>query len=122
MQKKRKHSLLLSDQEVQDFCSMIKLFYKENKRVFPWRSTQDPYAIFVSEVMLQQTQTDRVVSKYEQFMKHFPSWYSVATSSLHDVMKLWQGLGYNRRARVILREQIRLFPFIKDCFRKIPMF
>lgn len=101
MQKKTKSAKLLSNQELQDFCSMIKGFYKQNKRYFPWRMTDDSYAIFVSEVMLQQTQTERVVRKYEQFMQHFPSWQSVAQSSLHEIMKLWQGLGYNRRARVV---------------------
>lgn len=72
--------------------------YKKNKRKYPWRETTDPYKILVSEMMLQQTQTDRVVPKYNAFIEIFPTAKSLATASTADVVKLWQGLGYNRRA------------------------
>lgn len=73
-------------------------YYKKNKRSFPWRETKDPYKILVSEIMLQQTQTDRVVKKYEEWLKHFPTTQALAKASLQKVLQHWQGLGYNRRA------------------------
>ena len=63
-----------------------------------WRHTTDPYCIVVSEVMLQQTQVDRVAIKYPEFIKRFPTFASLAKASVADVLGAWQGLGYNRRA------------------------
>lgn len=82
----------------QDFVHIIYDYYDTNRRDFPWRRTEDPYHIFVSEVMLQQTQTDRVVSKYESFLTAFPTVESLADAGVQDVLEQWQGLGYNRRA------------------------
>ncbi len=67
----------------------------------PWRKTDDPYKILVSEVMLQQTQVSRVIPKYHAFLKKFPTLQKLASASLHDVLYEWQGLGYNRRARAL---------------------
>jgi A/G-specific adenine glycosylase len=67
-------------------------------RNLPWRRTSDPYRILVSEIMLQQTQVDRVIPKYEAFLKKFPSLSELAKASQSDVIKMWHGLGYNRRA------------------------
>jgi A/G-specific adenine glycosylase len=67
----------------------------------PWRKTHDPYKILVSEVMLQQTQVVRVVPKYRAFLKQFPSTKVLAEASLGDVLRAWQGLGYNRRAKFL---------------------
>jgi len=64
----------------------------------PWRDTHDPYAIVVSEIMLQQTQVDRVREKYTTFIARFPDFLSLAEAPLTEVLTLWQGLGYNRRA------------------------
>ena len=69
----------------------------------PWRKTQDPYAILVSEIMLQQTQVDRAVPYFERFIQRFPTVQALAKASLSDVLKEWQGLGYNRRGK-LLRE------------------
>jgi A/G-specific adenine glycosylase len=68
-------------------------------RDLPWRRTRDPWAILVSEVMLQQTQVPRVVPKYLDFLEAFPSPASCAAASLGDVLRQWQGLGYPRRGR-----------------------
>ncbi len=68
-------------------------------RDLPWRQTRDPWAILVSEVMLQQTQAPRVIPKWRQFMTAFPTPNDCAAASLGDVLRLWQGLGYPRRAR-----------------------
>ena len=73
-------------------------FYKAHKRDFDWRSTSDPYAIVVSELMLQQTQTNRVKEKYVEFLQAFPTFASLAQAPVQDVLKIWVGLGYNRRA------------------------
>ncbi|RXE56577.1 endonuclease III [Methanoculleus taiwanensis] len=80
------------------FRELICLHYREYGRDLPWRRTTDPYRILVSELMLQQTQVDRVVPKYEAFIGRFPDFASLARAPLSDVLAAWQGLGYNRRA------------------------
>ncbi len=80
------------------FQDKIYTYYHQHARSFPWRETTDPYCILVSEFMLQQTQTERVTGKYEEFVACFPSFASLARANLHSVLKAWQGLGYNRRA------------------------
>lgn len=76
-------------------------WYAEHARDMPWRDTDDPYRILVSEVMLQQTQVSRVVPKYEAFLERFPTVGALADAPLSDVLKLWSGLGYNRRAKYL---------------------
>lgn len=77
---------------------LLKWFAK-NRRDLPWRRTRDPYLIAVSEVMLQQTQVDRVIPKYLAWRRAWPTTKSLAQAPLSDVLKLWSGLGYNSRAR-----------------------
>lgn len=86
---------------VVQFRQLIWNFYHQNKRDFAWRNTQDPYRILVSEVMLQQTQTHRVVTKYEEFIAAFPTLQALADATLRDVLSVWQGLGYYRRGRYL---------------------
>lgn len=87
----------------QEFVGTVLAYYEENGRhELPWRKTHDPYAILVSEMMLQQTQVDRVIPKYEAFLKKYPTIQKLSKASLSDVLKLWQGLGYNRRAKMFL--------------------
>jgi A/G-specific adenine glycosylase len=76
-------------------------FKKEGRHTLPWRATTDPYAIAVSEIMLQQTQAGRVVEKYTTFLKRFPTVQSLARAQLPAVLALWSGLGYNRRAKFL---------------------
>ncbi|HSI21310.1 MAG TPA: A/G-specific adenine glycosylase [Verrucomicrobiae bacterium] len=83
---------------VQDFRLTVLNHYRENGRSFPWRETADPYAVAISELMLQQTQTDRVVPKYEAFLSALPTWQALASVDTKTLLQLWQGLGYNRRA------------------------
>ena len=73
-------------------------WFRENGRDLPWRRTRDPYAILVSEVMLQQTQVERVVPRYLRWLERWPSAGALAAAPLADVIREWQGLGYNRRA------------------------
>jgi A/G-specific adenine glycosylase len=91
----------VTEREIQQFKETVIAFYQQNKRIFPWRGTTDPYKIFISEVMLQQTQTERVVEKYLAFVRHFPDFESLANSTLQEVFSLWHGLGYNRRAKYL---------------------
>lgn len=78
-------------------------YFAKHRRNFPWRQTHDAYRIFVSEIMLQQTQADRVVGKYRAFIRAFPTVNRLAAVSLQQVLQVWQGLGYNRRALYLLR-------------------
>jgi A/G-specific adenine glycosylase len=73
-------------------------YYQEHKRILPWRETRNPYHILVSEVMLQQTQVERVKGFYDAFLRKFPDVESLARAPLSEVLPLWKGLGYNRRA------------------------
>jgi A/G-specific adenine glycosylase len=78
-------------------------WYADVQRPLPWRSTDDPYAILVSEVMLQQTQAARVVPYYERFLARFPDPAALAAAEPAEVLALWSGLGYNRRALALQR-------------------
>ena len=78
-------------------------WYARHGRDLPWRRTHDPYAILVSEVMLQQTQVSRVLPAYRRFLERFPTLRALARAPLADVLREWQGLGYNRRARDLQR-------------------
>ena len=73
-------------------------WFDAHARTLPWRETRDPYAVLVSEVMLQQTQVDRVIPRYARFLEHWPTIDALAAASAGDVIAEWQGLGYNRRA------------------------
>ena len=73
-------------------------WYAEHGRDLPWRRTRDPYAILVSEVMLQQTQVDRVISRWHAWLERWPTPETLASASPADAIREWQGLGYNRRA------------------------
>ncbi|MDP3178793.1 MAG: A/G-specific adenine glycosylase, partial [Spirochaetaceae bacterium] len=77
--------------------------YERSGRSFPWRETRDPWAILVSEVMLQQTGTERVRPKYLAWMARYPEPAALAAASLAEVLELWSGLGYNRRALALVR-------------------
>ncbi|MEN9582061.1 MAG: hypothetical protein RL641_15 [Candidatus Parcubacteria bacterium] len=85
--------------EIVDFKKKVWRHYKKAKRSFPWRETKDPYKITVSEIMLQQTQADRVVAKYVAFLKKWPTLKKLASAELQDVLAMWSGLGYNRRGK-----------------------
>jgi A/G-specific adenine glycosylase len=73
-------------------------YYHKHARTLPWRKSRNPYHILVSEIMLQQTQVERVMEKYQRFISAFPDFSSLSQAPLHDVLSIWQGLGYNRRA------------------------
>jgi A/G-specific adenine glycosylase len=83
-------------------------WFREHGRDLPWRRTRDPYAILVSEVMLQQTQVARVVPRYQAFLARWPTVDALAAATPGDVIREWQGLGYNRRALNLHRAACRI--------------
>jgi A/G-specific adenine glycosylase len=111
--------IVVSEQstKLQSFCDFIWNFYALNKRDFPWRNVEDPYKVFVSEIMLQQTQTFRVIEKYHEFIETFPTFQDLAHASLRDVLTAWQGLGYNRRGKFLHQSAQRI---VTDHDGKLP--
>ena len=103
----RKHGHL-SKSTIQIFRSLIYRFYSGYGREFPWRHTRDPYRILVSEIMLQQTQVERVLEKYEIFIERFPNVGALAHAPFEEVLSVWQGLGYNRRCLSLKRSAERI--------------
>jgi A/G-specific adenine glycosylase len=86
------------------FQKLVLDYYRAHGRHdLPWRKTSTPYRIVVSEVMLQQTQVSRVIEKYREFLRAFPTFRALASAPTADVLKVWQGLGYNRRALALQR-------------------
>jgi len=85
----------------QEMISLLIGWYREHKRILPWRETNDPYAVWVSEIMLQQTRVQSVISYYRRFMAALPDVKSLALAPDERLMKLWQGLGYYNRARMM---------------------
>lgn len=105
----------------------LRAWYAPRRGAYPWRETRDPYAIWVSEVMLQQTQASRVVPAYGAFLARFPSVGALAAASRRDVVRAWGGLGYNRRAvwlsegaRTIVREHGGRIPRDPETLRALP--
>jgi A/G-specific adenine glycosylase len=92
-----------SREVVRRFRRVVRGYYRAHGRRFPWRETRDPYRILVSEIMLQQTQTQRVVERFPLFLRQFPSLLALAQASQLEVVRAWEGLGYYRRARNLHR-------------------
>lgn len=102
-------------------------YYREHKRDLPWRGIKNPYYILVSEIMLQQTQVDRVLKKYPEFIRAFPDIAALAKASLRDVVGVWQGMGYNRRAlylkriaEILIKEYAGIVPRSPALLEKLP--
>ncbi|NTV07657.1 MAG: Fe-S cluster assembly protein HesB [Chlorobium limicola] len=93
------NTVLPHQEPIEVFRRKIFAFYGDSRRSFPWRETRDRYAVMVSEIMLQQTQADRVVPKFTAWMGRFPDVAALASAPLRDVLALWSGLGYNSRGQ-----------------------
>ena len=100
-------------------------WYDQNRRNLPWRNSRDPYRIWISEIMLQQTRVAAVLPRYEEFLRRFPSVQTLAAARESSVLAQWSGLGYYRRARnlhaaakIIAREKI--FPQTAEAWRVLP--
>lgn len=91
----------LSDKQAHNFRKKIYLYFTKHGRDLPWRHTKDPYHILVSEIMLQQTQVDRVIARYTEFIRIFPDVFVLAKAPKNILLGAWQGLGYNRRALML---------------------
>jgi len=87
-----------TNEVIKVFQGLIYSFYNHKKRNFPFRENITPYKVVVSEIMLQQTQTNRVAEKFIEFINKFPDFKSLAQASIEELLSVWQGLGYNRRA------------------------
>jgi A/G-specific adenine glycosylase len=88
----------LSSAQISTFRKKIHAYYGVHGRDLPWRRTRNPYRILVSEIMLQQTQVGRVMEKYKEFLAAFPDFPSLAKAPLAKLLRIWSGMGYNRRA------------------------
>jgi A/G-specific adenine glycosylase len=115
------------DETVADLRALLLRWYRENRRDLPWRRTRDPYRILVSEVMLQQTQVERVIPKYHAFLSHFPTIHALAAAPTADVIRVWSGLGYNRRAvnlqrmaHVVVERHGGIMPRDLDALQALP--
>ena len=97
-----------SGQGIFEFQQMVLTYYDQHGRDMPWRNTSDPYHILVSEIMLQQTQVERVMKKFPEFIRAFPDFTSLASATLADILAVWQGMGYNRRAVALQKCAIRI--------------
>jgi A/G-specific adenine glycosylase len=102
-------------------------WFRRHARDLPWRATRDPYAIWISEVMLQQTQVATVVPYFLRFLDRFPDVAALARADLHDVLRLWEGLGYYRRARdlhraaqLVVEQHAGVFPRDVDAAQALP--
>jgi len=118
---------MLEKKEIYLFRKKIWEFYKKNKRDFPWRKTKNAYHILVSEMMLQQTHTERVRAKYKEFLSLFPNIRVLARARIFDVLRVWQGLGYNRRAlflkhtsEIVVKEYNGRIPKDEETLKKLP--
>jgi A/G-specific adenine glycosylase len=89
--------------DIRKFRSLLLRWFAANKRDLPWRRTQDPYKIWISEIMLQQTRVAAVLEHYAEFLRRFPTAKSLAAAPEADVLAVWSGLGYYRRARMLHR-------------------
>lgn len=104
-------------------------WYRANRRDLPWRATSDPYAVWVSEVMLQQTRVDTVIPYYQRFLERWPDVHALAAADEQQVRAAWSGLGYYRRASAMLRAAAQVvrdhdgvFPRGVDALKKLPGF
>ena len=111
----------------QAFRNLLLSWFKTHQRDMPWRDTCNPYRIWVSEVMLQQTQVKKVKEYYEKFIERFPDVQQLAAAPLQDVLKVWEGLGYYARARNLHKAAERIVkefngevPSDYSAFRKLP--
>lgn len=105
---KRRPAPRLDPSALKTFGTKLRAWYRRNARDLPWRKTRDPYAILVSELMLQQTQVSRVLDFWTRFLQRFPTLESLAAAKERQVLKEWAGLGYYARARNLHRLSVKV--------------
>ena len=111
-----------------DISQPLLAWYEANRRELPWRSNPEPYRVWVSEIMLQQTRVETVIPYFERFLNRFPTPAALAEASEDEVLTLWSGLGYFRRARSLLegakavvRDHEGVFPRSYEAALEIPV-
>jgi A/G-specific adenine glycosylase len=117
----------MKNRSIPRFRRALLAWYGENRRRLPWRETRDPYRVWVSEVMLQQTRVETVVRYWPEFLERFPDVSALAEADLEAVLKAWEGLGYyararnlRRAARVVVHEHGGSVPSVPEAFRALP--
>lgn len=126
--KESRFSFTLETMRDSEFRKLVLKYFEEHGRHdLPWRKAITPYKVLISEIMLQQTQVPRVIEKYKEFLRAFPTFRVLAYASTADVLKVWQGLGYNRRAlmvqrcaQVVTRDYRGKIPTDVDALRALP--
>jgi len=115
--------LELTEKHLKDLVA----FYEKNHRLLPWRQNRDPYRVWLSEIMLQQTRAESVIPYFERFLESFPTLQDLAKAQEQSVLKLWEGLGYYSRARnlhraakMIIEEYNGIFPKKREALLKLP--
>jgi A/G-specific adenine glycosylase len=118
---------MVGKKDIARYQKALVAWYLENCRSLPWRKTDDPYSIWVSEVMLQQTQVNTVLPYYREFLKKFPTVKRLARARLQEVLKAWEGMGYYARARnlhraagIVQKKYNGIIPDTWDAFRNLP--
>src|SRR5690606_33256819 len=109
------------------FVPDLLAWYDQNAAALPWRASTDPYRVWLSEIMLQQTQVETVTPYYIRFLESYPNVFALADAPLDDVLKLWEGLGYYSRARnlhraaqIVAREMAGQFPQSAEGLQALP--
>jgi A/G-specific adenine glycosylase len=120
----------ITDAQSAVFGRLLRTWFRKSSRDLPWRKTRDAYSVLVSELMLQQTQVSRVVTRYGEFLEEFPTLHDVARATPAKVMEAWSGLGYYARARNLHRLATQVtdrgrdhgatLPADPQCLRKLP--
>ncbi len=120
-------NIIPSPEQYSAFRNTLASWYRSVARSMPWRETRDPYCIWISEIMLQQTRVDQARPYYERFMTHYPTVEALASAPLDEVLRVWEGLGYYARARnmhraaqQIVDEHQGVFPSTPDTFQALP--
>lgn len=116
---------MLSSEEIQKFQNSLLRWYSVHQRDLPWRRTRDPYAIWISEIMLQQTRVAAVIPYYQRFLEKFPNFHALATAPEQELLAYWAGLGYYYRARHMQKAAQKIsqrgaFPNSYDEIRALP--
>src|SRR5438477_8148061 len=118
---------MISPKNIHAFRRSLLSWYRKRGRDLPWRRTRDPYAVLVSEFMLQQTQVATVIRYYDGWRRRFPDFAALAAASEHEVLHAWQGLGYYARARnlraaarIVMEKHCGRFPRSLDSMRALP--
>src|SRR2546423_14852321 len=111
---------MISPKNIHAFRGSLLSWYRRRGRDLPWRRTKDPYAVLVSEFMLQQTQVATVIRYFDDWMRRFPNFAALAAAPEHEVLRAWQGLGYYARARNLRATAQTLIEKYGDRFPRLP--